>query len=183
MCEYLTLKNEIKTFPSTSTPAAVGANHCRCCLDSTGLVLVEIWNETFVNFGIFIVQEDDAAVVWGRLQSHHPHLQPHQSGLVSEDTRVGVLGVVGKERSWLTFIKFAAKSVLFFCFLFGWVFLGLRMWMSPLFPRLPEGSSESSGESPTFFKRDLLEYLASYRAPELDEWIQRIKEHDLSETR
>ncbi|KAM7016010.1 tyrosyl-DNA phosphodiesterase 1 [Tautogolabrus adspersus] len=57
------------------------------------------------------------------------------------------------------------------------------MWMSPLFPRLPEGSSESAGESLTFFKRDLLEYLASYRAPELEEWIQRIKEHDLSETR
>lgn len=55
--------------------------------------------------------------------------------------------------------------------------------MSPLFPRLPEGSSASAGESPTFFKRDLLEYLASYRAPELEEWIQRIKEHDLSETR
>ncbi|XP_034729161.1 tyrosyl-DNA phosphodiesterase 1 [Etheostoma cragini] len=57
------------------------------------------------------------------------------------------------------------------------------MWMSPLFPRLPKGSSESAGESPTFFKRDLLEYLAAYRAPELEEWIQRIKEHDLSETR
>nr|XP_020516530.2 tyrosyl-DNA phosphodiesterase 1-like [Labrus bergylta] len=57
------------------------------------------------------------------------------------------------------------------------------MWISPLFPRLPEGSSESAGESPTFFKRDLLEYLASYRAPELEEWIQLIKEHDLSETR
>ncbi|XP_061602938.1 tyrosyl-DNA phosphodiesterase 1 [Cololabis saira] len=57
------------------------------------------------------------------------------------------------------------------------------MWMSPLFPRLPEGSSASAGESPTFFKRDLLEYLASYRAPELEEWIQRIGEHDLSETR
>uniref|UniRef100_A0A8C4HL05 Tyrosyl-DNA phosphodiesterase 1 n=1 Tax=Dicentrarchus labrax TaxID=13489 RepID=A0A8C4HL05_DICLA len=57
------------------------------------------------------------------------------------------------------------------------------MWMSPLFPRLPEGSSASAGESPTFFKRDLLEYLASYRAAELEEWIQRIKEHDLSETR
>ncbi|XP_035992125.1 tyrosyl-DNA phosphodiesterase 1 [Fundulus heteroclitus] len=57
------------------------------------------------------------------------------------------------------------------------------MWMSPLFPRLPEGSSSGSGESPTFFKRDLLEYLASYRAPELEDWIQRIKEHDLSETR
>ncbi|KAM9860883.1 tyrosyl-DNA phosphodiesterase 1 [Aulostomus maculatus] len=57
------------------------------------------------------------------------------------------------------------------------------MWMSPLFPRLPKGSSETSGESPTFFKRDLLEYLSSYRAPELEEWIQRIREHDLSETR
>lgn len=57
------------------------------------------------------------------------------------------------------------------------------MWMSPLFPRLPKGSSETAGESPTFFKRDLLEYLASYKAPELEEWIQHIKEHDLSETR
>ncbi|KAM3625455.1 uncharacterized protein V6R79_012432 [Siganus canaliculatus] len=57
------------------------------------------------------------------------------------------------------------------------------MWMSPLFPRLPDGSSPSAGESPTFFKRDLLDYLASYRAPELEDWIQRIKEHDLSETR
>ncbi|XP_037102468.1 tyrosyl-DNA phosphodiesterase 1 isoform X1 [Syngnathus acus] len=57
------------------------------------------------------------------------------------------------------------------------------MWMSPLFPRLPKDSSDTCGESPTFFKRDLLEYLASYRAPELEEWIQRIKEHDLSETR
>lgn len=53
------------------------------------------------------------------------------------------------------------------------------MWMSPLFPRLPKGSSDT-GESPTFFKRDLLEYLASYRAPDLEEWIQRIKEHDRS---
>uniref|UniRef100_A0A3Q1ED72 Tyrosyl-DNA phosphodiesterase 1 n=1 Tax=Acanthochromis polyacanthus TaxID=80966 RepID=A0A3Q1ED72_9TELE len=57
------------------------------------------------------------------------------------------------------------------------------MWMSPLFPRLPKGSSATAGESSTFFKRDLLEYLASYRAPELEEWIQRIKEHDLSEAK
>ncbi|XP_077941017.1 tyrosyl-DNA phosphodiesterase 1 isoform X1 [Gasterosteus aculeatus] len=57
------------------------------------------------------------------------------------------------------------------------------MWMSSVFPRLPEGSGEGAGESPTCFKRDLLEYLASYRAPELEEWILRIKEHDLSEAR
>ncbi|CAL8352121.1 unnamed protein product [Merluccius merluccius] len=57
------------------------------------------------------------------------------------------------------------------------------LWLSPLFPRLPDGSPSSDGESPTHFKKDLLEYLASYRAPELGEWIQRIREHDLSETR
>ncbi|KAI4885247.1 hypothetical protein NFI96_003116 [Prochilodus magdalenae] len=57
------------------------------------------------------------------------------------------------------------------------------LWMSPLYPRLPEGSPETAGESPTHFKRDLLEYLRAYRAPELAEWIERIKEHDLSETR
>ncbi|KAM4602517.1 tyrosyl-DNA phosphodiesterase 1 [Polymixia lowei] len=57
------------------------------------------------------------------------------------------------------------------------------MWMSPLFPRLPADSAASDGESATFFKRDLLEYLESYRAPELADWIQRIREHDLSESR
>uniref|UniRef100_A0A8C1W7Z8 Tyrosyl-DNA phosphodiesterase 1 n=1 Tax=Cyprinus carpio TaxID=7962 RepID=A0A8C1W7Z8_CYPCA len=57
------------------------------------------------------------------------------------------------------------------------------MWMSPLYPRLPEGSPGTAGESPTNFKSDLLEYLEAYRAPELAEWIDRIKQHDLSETR
>uniref|UniRef100_A0A6Q2ZBW5 Tyrosyl-DNA phosphodiesterase 1 n=1 Tax=Esox lucius TaxID=8010 RepID=A0A6Q2ZBW5_ESOLU len=57
------------------------------------------------------------------------------------------------------------------------------LWMSPLFPPLPKGSPETAGESPTLFKRDLLEYLGAYRALELTDWIQRIREHDLSETR
>lgn len=57
------------------------------------------------------------------------------------------------------------------------------LWLSPLFPRLPDGCPSSDGESPTLFKKDLLEYLASYRLPELGEWIQRIREHDLSEAR
>ncbi|XP_052009714.1 tyrosyl-DNA phosphodiesterase 1 isoform X2 [Xyrauchen texanus] len=56
------------------------------------------------------------------------------------------------------------------------------MWMSPLYPRLPEGSPVTAGESPTNFKRDLLVYLETYRAPELAEWLDRIKQHDLSET-
>ncbi|XP_055719795.1 tyrosyl-DNA phosphodiesterase 1 isoform X2 [Salvelinus fontinalis] len=57
------------------------------------------------------------------------------------------------------------------------------LWMSPLYLRLPKGSPETAGESPTLFKRDLLEYLGAYRAPEITDWIQRIREHDLSETR
>ncbi|KAG9336657.1 hypothetical protein JZ751_003004 [Albula glossodonta] len=57
------------------------------------------------------------------------------------------------------------------------------LWLSPLYPRLPEGSPASAGESPTNFKHDLIEYLGAYRAPELAEWIERIREHDLSETR
>lgn len=57
------------------------------------------------------------------------------------------------------------------------------MWMSPLYPRLPQGSPGTAGESLTGFKRDLLEYLEAYRAPELADWIERIKQHDLSETR
>ncbi|XP_061071981.1 tyrosyl-DNA phosphodiesterase 1 [Conger conger] len=57
------------------------------------------------------------------------------------------------------------------------------LWLSPLYPRLPEDSPASAGESPTYFKRDLVEYLEAYRSPELAEWIERIKEHDLSETR
>uniref|UniRef100_A0A8C7KGX8 Tyrosyl-DNA phosphodiesterase 1 n=1 Tax=Oncorhynchus kisutch TaxID=8019 RepID=A0A8C7KGX8_ONCKI len=57
------------------------------------------------------------------------------------------------------------------------------LWMSPLYLRLPKGSPETAGESPTLFKQDLLEYLGAYRAPEIADWIQRIREHDLSETR
>ncbi|XP_067894350.1 tyrosyl-DNA phosphodiesterase 1 [Heterodontus francisci] len=57
------------------------------------------------------------------------------------------------------------------------------IWMSPLYPRLPEGSSETAGESRTNFKRDLIDYLTSYRSAGIGEWITHIKQHDLSETR
>ncbi|XP_078090619.1 tyrosyl-DNA phosphodiesterase 1 [Mustelus asterias] len=57
------------------------------------------------------------------------------------------------------------------------------IWLSPLYPRLPEGSSETAGESMTNFKCDLVDYLTSYRSAGLAEWIAHIKQHDLSETR
>ncbi|XP_069493562.1 tyrosyl-DNA phosphodiesterase 1 isoform X2 [Ambystoma mexicanum] len=57
------------------------------------------------------------------------------------------------------------------------------IWLSPLYPRLPNGSPESAGESVTHFRSDLIAYLASYRSPTLKEWIELLKEHDFSETR
>ncbi|XP_069772013.1 tyrosyl-DNA phosphodiesterase 1 isoform X2 [Narcine bancroftii] len=56
------------------------------------------------------------------------------------------------------------------------------IWLSPLYPRLPEGIPEMAGESATSFKRDLIDYLASYRSVGLNEWIDHVKLHDLSST-
>uniref|UniRef100_A0A670YDB8 Tyrosyl-DNA phosphodiesterase 1 n=1 Tax=Pseudonaja textilis TaxID=8673 RepID=A0A670YDB8_PSETE len=57
------------------------------------------------------------------------------------------------------------------------------IWLSPLYPRLPPGSADSDGESHTNFKSDLISYLISYKSPSLMEWVEIIKQHDLSETR
>ncbi|NXE09956.1 TYDP1 phosphodiesterase, partial [Lophotis ruficrista] len=57
------------------------------------------------------------------------------------------------------------------------------IWLSPLYPRLPQGTTGSAGESETNFKSDLISYLMAYSSPTLQEWIDLIQEHDLSETR
>ncbi|NXX96737.1 TYDP1 phosphodiesterase, partial [Centropus bengalensis] len=57
------------------------------------------------------------------------------------------------------------------------------MWVSPLYPRLPRGTTGSAGESETNFKSDLISYLMAYNSPALKEWTDLIQEHDLSETR
>ncbi|NXK45574.1 TYDP1 phosphodiesterase, partial [Chauna torquata] len=57
------------------------------------------------------------------------------------------------------------------------------IWLSPLYPRLPQGTTGSAGESKTNFKSDLISYLMAYNSPLLKEWIDLIQEHDLSETR
>ncbi|XP_074764629.1 tyrosyl-DNA phosphodiesterase 1 isoform X1 [Athene noctua] len=57
------------------------------------------------------------------------------------------------------------------------------IWLSPLYPRLPQGTTGSAGESETKFKSDLISYLMAYNSPALKEWIDLIQEHDLSETR
>ncbi|KAM7109641.1 tyrosyl-DNA phosphodiesterase 1 isoform 2-T2 [Ciconia maguari] len=57
------------------------------------------------------------------------------------------------------------------------------IWLSPLYPRLPQGTTGSAGESETNFKSDLISYLMAYNSPTLKEWTDLIQEHDLSETR
>ncbi|XP_033734263.1 tyrosyl-DNA phosphodiesterase 1-like isoform X2 [Pecten maximus] len=56
------------------------------------------------------------------------------------------------------------------------------MWISPLFPKLSKPSI-TMGESPTGFKRDLLEYVAAYQAYQLKEWKDHILCHDMSSAR
>ncbi|XP_054714721.1 tyrosyl-DNA phosphodiesterase 1-like isoform X2 [Uloborus diversus] len=56
------------------------------------------------------------------------------------------------------------------------------MWVSPLLRPL-HNASVTEGESPTNFKSDLLDYISSYGAPELDEWRETIKKHDFSPIR
>ncbi|XP_055449240.1 tyrosyl-DNA phosphodiesterase 1 isoform X2 [Psammomys obesus] len=55
------------------------------------------------------------------------------------------------------------------------------IWLSPLYPRINQGN-HTSGESRTHFKADLISYLTAYNDPSLQEWIDTIREHDLSET-
>ena len=59
-----------------------------------------------------------------------------------------------------------------------------RVWISPLFPCLPESrQTPKEGESPTFFKRDLLAYLSAYKAPALQGWKDHITKHDMSQAK
>ncbi|KAK7075083.1 tyrosyl-DNA phosphodiesterase 1 [Halocaridina rubra] len=54
-------------------------------------------------------------------------------------------------------------------------------WVSPLFPEL-EGKKASilDGESPTCFKRDLVDYILAYKAPDLTRWSHIIRKYDFS---
>lgn len=59
------------------------------------------------------------------------------------------------------------------------------IWMSELFPRIPESkSSKPSKEDPydskTKFKSYLITYLEYYKEDKLNDWINHIKSHDMS---
>ncbi|XP_022191295.2 probable tyrosyl-DNA phosphodiesterase [Nilaparvata lugens] len=54
------------------------------------------------------------------------------------------------------------------------------MWISPRCPRLPENADTGAGDSPTAFKKDLLDYLSRYQKPELQVWIDQVRSTDFS---
>ncbi|XP_055957198.1 tyrosyl-DNA phosphodiesterase 1 isoform X1 [Patella vulgata] len=57
------------------------------------------------------------------------------------------------------------------------------VWISPVFPKLPGDGGTNLGESPTNFKKDLIQYLTAYRSPKLTQWENHIKAHDFSSAR
>ncbi|XP_030766890.1 probable tyrosyl-DNA phosphodiesterase [Sitophilus oryzae] len=61
-----------------------------------------------------------------------------------------------------------------------WNHYNQGLWISPVCPKLPEGSTVKDGESPTSFKQDLIKYLQSYNLAILKEWIEYVKNADFS---
>lgn len=57
-----------------------------------------------------------------------------------------------------------------------------RIWMSDLFPRIPQGSNPNAKnfDSKTSFKQYLATYLEYYNEKKLNYWIDLIKQHDMS---
>ncbi|RXG60104.1 Tyrosyl-DNA phosphodiesterase 1 [Armadillidium vulgare] len=54
-------------------------------------------------------------------------------------------------------------------------------WVSPLFPPLENGQkSLLEGDSSTSFKKDLTDYLLSYKSPDLTRWSHIVRGHDFS---
>lgn len=57
------------------------------------------------------------------------------------------------------------------------------IWMSEKLDALPSGSDTTAGESRTEFRNELLKYLSSYKLPQLQSWLVRIRKTDFSSVR
>lgn len=56
------------------------------------------------------------------------------------------------------------------------------VWISDLFPRIEQSNATNNikaTDSKTNFKQYLIMYLEHYNKPELNEWIQHVKSHDM----
>lgn len=57
------------------------------------------------------------------------------------------------------------------------------VWISPMFPKIASSGASSSGDSATNFKRDLIQYLNAYKARQVNEWVEIIRGHDMSQAK
>lgn len=57
------------------------------------------------------------------------------------------------------------------------------LWMSDKLDPLKEGSDTADGESPTEFRNELLKYLSSYKIPQIQPWLVRIRKTNFSMVR
>lgn len=60
------------------------------------------------------------------------------------------------------------------------LFIHFRLWLSPACHPLPNPLDVANGESPTGFKRSLINYLTSYSMPCLSSYLQIVKSTDFS---
>lgn len=54
------------------------------------------------------------------------------------------------------------------------------LWMSDTLEAMPSGCDTAAGESKTEFRNELLKYLSSYKLPQLQSWLTRIRKTDFS---
>lgn len=66
-------------------------------------------------------------------------------------------------------------------FAYKYLYIPIRLWISPHLPLLPESANPNDGESPTGFKKDLERYLSKYRHPALTQWIWAVRRADFSD--
>nr|XP_023029940.1 probable tyrosyl-DNA phosphodiesterase [Leptinotarsa decemlineata] len=59
-----------------------------------------------------------------------------------------------------------------------WNHYNQGLWLSPSCPRLPDSSPDTDGDSPTGFKKELLNYLKTYNEPLLKQFIEYVKRAD-----
>lgn len=60
-------------------------------------------------------------------------------------------------------------------------YFNFSLWLSPACPKLDNPLDIVKGESPTGFKRSLLNYLNSYALPCLSPFVEAVKQADFSD--
>lgn len=78
------------------------------------------------------------------------------------------------------FNLYEAKKLCSLILLDDWHNRTQGLWISDRLPSLPDGSDTAAGESATQFRNELLKYLSTYKLPQLQSWLVRIRKCNFS---